>query len=76
MWLKIGLWVLSTAISILTRPKPEIPQPATLGDFDIPVVQDGRELPLIGGTVEIEDPQMAWHGDLKTQAIRDSGGKK
>lgn len=76
MWWKIGLWVLSTVISILTRPKPEVPQPASLEDFNIPVAKEGREFPLIGGTVWVNDPQMAWHGDLKTQAIKDSGGKK
>lgn len=76
MWAKVALWVISTVISYLLTPKPEVPKPASLADFDVPVVKEGRELPLIGGTVWIDDPQIAWYGDLKTKAIKSSGGKK
>lgn len=76
MWVRIIFFVVTQLISFLLRPKPEAPTPATLEDFDIPTVAPGRELPLIGGTVWIEDPQVAWRGDLKTIAIKSSGGKK
>lgn len=76
MWWNIALWVISTAVAILLAPKPEVPKPATLDDFNVPIVKEGAILSLFGGTILKKDPYVAWYGDLKHRPIRASGGKK
>lgn len=76
MWVRFAFFVVTSLINYLLRPNPETPTPATLGDVEIPTVDPGRELPLIGGSVWIEDPQSAWYGDFESIAIKKKGGKK
>jgi hypothetical protein len=57
-------------------PKPPEPKPAALSDFDIPVAEEGRPIPVVFGTVTVTGPNVLWYGDLGTQAIKSKGGKK
>lgn len=75
MWIQIGLAILSALVLYLLRPKIEGPRPATMDDFDIPKTKEGEEIGLVFGTVWIKDPQVVWYGDLRTEAIKSSGGK-
>ena len=48
------------------------PPAAGLGDFDVPVATDGKEIPVLFGTREITQPNVVWYGHLKTVPIRET----
>jgi len=70
------LLVVSYFVSAALAPKPPKPKPASLEDFDIPVAEQGRPIPVVFGTVILKDPNVMWYGDLRTTAIQEKGGKK
>lgn len=77
MWLKLGLAILFAIIDYLLTPKPKQQQvnPATnIGG--VPQASPGKEIPMIYGTVWQNEPQVAWWGDMATQAIKQKGSKK
>ena len=78
MWQLIGWWLVTSIISYALRPKPVIqtPTPATIDEFDAPTAEDGREIPVLFGTREIEGSNVVWYGDLRTEEIKQDVGKK
>jgi hypothetical protein len=68
--------VASALLSIALAPKPPAPKPAALDDFDAPVAQEGRPIPVVFGTVTITGSNVLWYGDLRTTPIKSDGGKK
>jgi len=76
MWWNLIIGVLFTVIAWLLRPKPEIPEPNTLEDFNIPVTEEGAEIPKVYGTAWLRASQVAWYGDFYVQPIREDVGKK
>ena len=73
---QLALLVVSYFVSAALAPKPPKPKPAALEDFDIPVAEQGRPVPVVFGTVLITGPNVLWYGDLRTTAITEKGGKK
>ena len=73
---QLALLVISYFVSAALAPKPPKPKPAALEDFDIPVAEQGRPVPVVFGTVLITSPNVLWYGDLRTTAITEKGGKK
>lgn len=73
---QLVLLVISYFVSAALAPKPPKPKPAALEDFDIPVAEQGRPVPVVFGTVLITGPNVLWYGDLRTTAITEKGGKK
>ena len=76
MWLQIAMLVVSAVISYATRPKIQNAKPASLSDFDVPTAEEGREIPVLFGTRDIEAPNVVWYGDMKAKAVKKKGGKK
>ncbi|HGM4836178.1 hypothetical protein [Stenotrophomonas maltophilia] len=76
MWFQIIMLVVSLIISYVTRPRPTVPKPAALEDFNVPTAEDGRECAMIFGTVWIDDPNVLYYGDLRTTPVKTKGGKK
>lgn len=75
-WVQLILLVVSSIVSYALRPKPPVPKPAALEDFDIPVAEQGRPIPVVFGTILLTGPNVLWYGDLRTSAIKEKGGKK
>ncbi len=75
-WVQLILLVVSAIVSYALRPKPPVPKPAALEDFDIPVAEQGRPIPVVFGTILLTGPNVLWYGDLRTTAIKEKGGKK
>lgn len=73
MFWQIVLWVVTTVISYLLKPKPKAPAP---GEFDVPTTEEGASIGVLYGSGWIESPIVAWWGDVRTTAIQSSGGKK
>jgi hypothetical protein len=64
------VWIVTTAAMIALAPKPPKPKPAALSDFDFPVAEEGRPIPVVFGTVNITGANVLWYGDLRSQPIR------
>ncbi len=63
-------------MSAALAPKPPQPKPAALADFDVPVAEEGRPIPVVFGTVTLTGPNVLWYGDLRSTPITSKGGKK
>jgi hypothetical protein len=68
--------LVSNIVTNALRPKTKPPDPAALGDFSVPTAEEGREVPVIFGTVWMSDPNVTWYGDLRSTPIKSKGGKK
>lgn len=64
------VWVVTTAALIALAPKPPKPAPAALTDFELPVAEEGRPIPVVFGTVYITGANVLWYGDLSSSAIK------
>ncbi len=71
------LWGLFfTAVAAFLAPRPKPPTPSDLDDFNIPMVREGSEVGKVYGTAWIKNPQVVWYGDLKTEAIVQTGKRR
>jgi len=78
MWQLVLTWIVTAVIAYALRPKPPTqatPPPATIGEFDVPTAEDGREIPVLFGTREVQGPNVVWYGDLGTEPITREVGK-
>lgn len=75
MW-NFVLWIVTSLLSSLLKPKPEQPKPAALSDFDLPTAEEGRPIPVIFGSPTIRGANVVWYGDLGTRPIKTKSGKK
>lgn len=68
--------IASIVISQALAPKPEKPKAATLQDFEFPQAEEGTPQAVIFGDVWTNGWQVLSYGNLRTEAIQSSGGKK
>lgn len=69
--------VISLVISFALAKKPQNMQaPPVMGDIKAPTAEEGREIPVLFGTRDIEAPNVVWYGDLRTTPVKSKGGKK
>lgn len=76
MWWFIAGFVVALVVAHAAMPKPQSQPPAGLGDVKAPTAEEGREIPVLFGTRDLDGPNVVWYGDLRTVAIRKKGGKK
>lgn len=69
-WLVLLLFVATTVVGELLKPKSPKPHPGALGDFNFPTATEGRAFPVVNGTVLIEGGNTTWWGDLKVKPIK------
>lgn len=72
----IAILIVSAYVSYALAPKPAPPKPASIEDFDVPTADEGREIPVAFGTVTVTGPNVIWYGNLATEPISKSTGKK
>lgn len=72
----IGVLIVAAVVAYALAPKPPTPPPPALEDFQVPTAEEGRPVPVVFGEVWITGPNVLWYGDLATDPIRRSGGKK
>lgn len=75
MWPQIAWLIVSAIISYALTPKPPKPTAATLEDMDVPVAEDGLEIPVVFGEVWLRGPNVLWYGDLGSDAVKTKSGK-
>lgn len=72
----IAVALAAAAAAFLLRPKgPPPPPPSTLDDLNVPVAEEGGEIPVIFGTVDLEGQNIVWYGHFKTDPIKKKAGK-
>jgi len=70
MWPQIIIFLISTAITIATMPKPTKPKAALLGDIEVPTAEEGVPLPIVFGTVNVRSANVMWNGDFLSRPIK------
>ncbi len=68
------LFVATTVIGMLIRPKQNGPQASSLGDFQFPTAQEGRAIPVVFGTCKISGGNTVWWGDLTKSPVKQKSG--
>ena len=76
MWFAIIMLVVSLVLSYALAPKPPVPKPPALSDFDIPTAEEGRNIPWVFGEGWIKGFNVVWYGDLYLVPVKSKGGKK
>lgn len=66
------VFIVTTIVSVALAPKPPKPKPSLLEDFDFPVAEEGRPVPVIFGTMRVTGANVLWYGDLGTKPIKKS----
>lgn len=75
MWFYLVVLIVSSLLQYALRPKPAAPKPATLSDFNVPVVQDGKPVAVVFGDVWVDDANVLWYGDVGSSPIKSKGKK-
>lgn len=74
-WAYLIIMLIAAAYTVTHQPKTPVPVALTLDDVKAPVAEVGKEIPVVFGTRDIADPNIAWYGDLRTSPIKSSSGK-
>jgi hypothetical protein len=75
MWFFFAVFVVAFVVAYATMPKPQSKRAAGLDEFQAPTAEDGREIPVLFGTRDLNGPNVVWYGDLKVRPIKSKGGK-
>jgi hypothetical protein len=57
-------------LNLVLAPKPQNAKAASLEDFDLPVAEEGLEIPVLFGTTTQKAPNCVWYGDFAADAIK------
>jgi len=75
MYVQIAILIIALIIGYALAPKPPIPKPPSLDDFDVPTAEEGRAIPWVWGEGWLTGYNVLWYGDLGTDPIQQSSGK-
>lgn len=73
IWVQLGIMLVAALVSYALTPKPKAPEAIAA---QAPVVEDGKGVVRIYGTVWIDDSIMLGWKQMGTEPIRKKGGKK
>ncbi len=76
MWWFAVVFVAALVIGLAMSPKAQTAPPPGISEVKAPTAEEGREIPVLFGTRDIEGPNVVMFGDVKVVAIREKGGKK
>lgn len=72
----IALLVISYVITQSMIKRPQDAKPSGIGDFDLPVAEEGTPQAVFFGDCWSGDWQVLWYGDFEVQPLYSGGGKK
>jgi hypothetical protein len=75
-WWMVVVFIVSLVAAYAMMPKPQTQPPAGLGDIKAPTAEEGREIAVVFGTRDVQGPNVVYFGNLRTVAVKSSGGKK
>lgn len=76
VWLAAAYLATVVLVSYALQPKVQNATPSGIEDLTVPSASRGIEIPVLFGTRKISGANVVWYGDLRTTAIKSSGGKK
>lgn len=78
MWWAILALVVSVGVSYALSPSTQSTSSSrsTLEDFDVPTAEDGKQMPVIFGTVTLQSSNIVGYGDLDYEAVKEKSGGK
>lgn len=71
---EIVYFIVAVILSVALSPRPPDAKPAALEDFEFPVAEQGRPIPVIFGDVWVRGPNVLWYGGLWSKAIKKRSG--
>jgi hypothetical protein len=74
--IQLVVMIVAALITAALQPKPPVPKPLSITDFDIPTAEEGRPIPVVFGEVLVKGSNVVWYGNLTTSPIKSSGGGK
>lgn len=75
VWQWVAQIALSLLLSYVLRPKPQTRPAPSLEEVEVPVAEEGKPIPVIFGRVHVQDANVVWYGNFKTDEIRQDAGK-
>lgn len=75
-WIYAIVFIVALVASYAMMPKPQSAKPAGLGDVQAPTAEDGREIPVLFGTRDLDGPNVVYYGDFRSVPVKKKGGKK
>jgi hypothetical protein len=71
-WIQLAWALFFTVVAELLRPKqkPDVPQPSSLDDFDLPTADESRPIPVVFGRCKVDGANVTWYGDLSIVPIK------
>lgn len=70
MWISIAILLVSLIVSYAVQPKPAVPKPAALSDFDFPQSTEGTPQAIVFGDVWISGWMVLGTGNFRTTPIK------
>lgn len=58
------------AAVLMPKPSQSNAKPPGFSEIDAPTAEEGREIPVLFGTVEIESPNVVWYGDFEAVPVQ------
>lgn len=77
-WIMLVVAVASAAYAVVASnvSTSSSNNPSTLEDFDVPTASDGKQMPVVFGTVTLQSSNIVWYGDLDYNEVREESGGK
>lgn len=79
IWPQVVMFIISLAISVysyMNQPRPKDAEQVGLAEFDVPTCEEGKIWGRGYGRCQWSDANVVWYGNLRSVAIKSSGGKK
>jgi hypothetical protein len=76
IWWYLIIFIIALLAAVSMIPKPQTAPPPGFGDIKAPTAEEGREIPVLFGTRDMEGPNVVWDGDFRSVAVKSKGGKK
>lgn len=76
MWIYFIVFVVALIAAVMMMPKPQSQPPPGFGDVKAPTAEEGREIPVLFGTKDVEGPNVVYYGNFRAIPVKKKGGKK
>lgn len=75
MWWYIAVFIVSLVLVYSYMPKAQTAPPSGLGDIRAPTAEEGREIPVLSGTRDIEGANVVDYRNLRLMPVKSKSGK-
>lgn len=76
MWWYVAIFVVGLLVAYSQVPKAQNQKSAAFSDVQAPTAEEGREIPVLFGTMMIRNPNIVWYGNFSAAPVEGSSGSK